>query len=60
MIYIIDFGIPRKYQSSRKGKHIKFQIIGTMYSTVRYASYNTSRGVEQSRRDDLESIGYIC
>ena len=56
-IYIIDFGISRKYRSSRK--HLKFQLLGKMFGTVRYASYNASRGVEQSRRDDLESIGYM-
>ena len=59
IIYIIDFGISRKYRSSRTGKHLKFQILGRMFGTLRYASYNASRGVEQSRRDDLESIGYM-
>ena len=59
IIYIIDFGISRKYKSSRTGKHIKFSLTGKMFGTVRYLSYNGSRGVEQSRRDDLESIGYM-
>ena len=59
IIYIIDFGISRKYKSSRTGKHIKFSLTGKMFGTVRYVSYNGSRGVEQSRRDDLESIGYM-
>jgi serine/threonine protein kinase len=27
-IYIIDFGISRKYRSSRTGKHLKFQLTG--------------------------------
>ena len=56
-LYIIDFGISRKYRSARK--HLKFQLLGKMFGTVRFASYNASRGCEQSRRDDLESIGYM-
>ena len=56
-LYIIDFGISKKYRSNRK--HLKFQLLGKMFGTVRYSSYNASRGVEQSRRDDLESIGYM-
>ena len=56
-IYLIDFGISRKYRSSRTLKHIKFELTGRMFGTVRYASYNASRGCQQSRRDDLESIG---
>ena len=58
-IYIIDFGISRKYKSSRTGKHVNYSLTGKLFGTVRYLSYNASRGVEQSRRDDLESIGYM-
>ena len=58
-IYIIDFGIARKYKSSRTGKHLSYKLTGKLFGTVRYISYNASRGVEQSRRDDLESIGYM-
>ena len=59
IIYLIDFGMARKYKSSRTGKHLKYSITGQLFGTFRYLSYNASRGVEQSRRDDLESIGYM-
>ena len=59
IIYLIDFGLSRKFRSSKTGKHIRFSLTKRIFGTVRYNSYNASRGVEQSRRDDLESIGYM-
>ena len=59
LIYLIDFGISRKYRSSRTGKHIKYNLTGKLFGTLRFLSYNATRGVEQSRRDDLESVGYM-
>ena len=59
IIYLIDFGMAKKYKSSRTGKHLKFSLTGKLFGTFRYLSYNASRGVEQSRRDDLESLGYM-
>ena len=58
-IYIIDFGISKKYRSSRTGKHIRYSKTGKMFGTIRYCTYNASLGLEQSRRDDLESIGHM-
>ena len=59
LLYLIDFGISRKYRSSRTGKHIKYSLTGKLFGTLKFLSYNATRGVEQSRRDDLESIGYV-
>ena len=59
IIYLIDFGLAKKYRSSRTGKHIQFSITNRLTGTVRYTSVNSNRGKEQSRRDDLESLGYV-
>ena len=59
LLYLIVFGLAKKYRSSRTGKHIKFSIPKKLTGTARFASTNALRGVEQSRRDDLESAGYF-
>ena len=58
-IYIIDFGLAKKFMSSRTGKHAKFVINKKWSGTSRFASANSLRGVAQSRRDDLESLCYL-
>lgn len=58
-IFIIDFGLAKSYISSTDKMHKK-QASGLMpVGTARYASIWTHKGVSQSRRDDLESIGFV-
>lgn len=58
-IYILDFGLAKKFRSSRTLQHIRFTINKKLTGTARYASINSLKGCEQSRRDDLEAIGYV-
>jgi len=59
IIYALDFGLSKKFRSSRTHQHIKFNVNKKLTGTARYASINALKGCEQSRRDDLEAIGYV-
>ena len=56
-LMVIDFGLARAFYTSEG--HISLRKHQGRAGTARYASMNTHRGLTQSRRDDLESIGYL-
>ena len=58
IIYLTEFGLCTKYCSSKTRKHIMPGVRGTFTGTLRYSSANAQRGNQQSRRDDIESLGY--
>ena len=58
IIYLIQFGLCTKFCSSKTGKHILPGFRGTFTGTLKFSSANAQRGNQQSRRDDIESLGY--
>ena len=59
LIHIIDFGLSKRYKDKNSGQHIPYRENRHLVGTVRYASINAHLGIEQSRRDDIEGIGYV-
>lgn len=58
-IYIFDFGLAKKYRSSTTRKHFDRKKLEGIVGTIRFASVNAMLKYSQSRKDDLESLGYI-
>eukprot|EP00826_Nyctotherus_ovalis_P055984 TRINITY_DN748_c0_g7_i1.p1 TRINITY_DN748_c0_g7~~TRINITY_DN748_c0_g7_i1.p1 ORF type:complete len:154 (+),score=24.38 TRINITY_DN748_c0_g7_i1:2004-2465(+) len=55
----MDYGTAKRYRKRETGDHIKECTGKKFIGVARYASLNCHKGVESSRRDDLEAIGYI-
>ena len=58
-VYLLDFGLAKKYRSSTTLKHYRMTKKKNLTGTARYASINALNGLTQSRRDDLEAVGYV-
>jgi len=58
-VFLLDFGLSKLFRDSISGLHIAYREYKNFTGTARYASVNTHLGAEQSRRDDLEALGYV-
>ncbi|KRY01823.1 Casein kinase I -like protein hhp1 [Trichinella pseudospiralis] len=59
-VSLIDFGCAVRYRVSKyKFSHIAYREKLPVMGTLRYMSISAHLGIQQSRRDDLQTVGYI-
>ena len=56
--YLIDFGLCKPYKRENN-EHIEMKKTNGLIGSLTYASLNSHRRIQLSRRDDLESLGYM-
>jgi len=57
-VYLIDFGLAYRYRDANN-VHLPFKDEVPFRGTHRYASVSSHFRVEQTRRDDMEALGYV-
>lgn len=57
-LFLIDFGLAKTYMDSQGG-HIDITYDNGLVGTREFVSVNIHNGYTPSRRDDLESLGYL-
>lgn len=58
-VFLIDFGLSKKFRDSKTFGHIQMQTNKELIGSFCFCSVNTHQGLEQSRRDDMLSLGYV-
>jgi casein kinase 1 len=56
-IYLIDFGAAARFTTN--GFHVRYEEDAGFVGNQTFCSLNVLRGIRPSRRDDMESIGYV-
>lgn len=60
-VHVVDFGLSKLYLDPANGRHIPSEVLqhDMGVGTASYSSLNSHLGIERSRRDDLEALGYM-
>lgn len=58
-LFVIDMGLVKRFRDSKTRAHIPYRDGRPLVGTARYVSVNLHKGIEPTRRDDMESIGYL-